>query len=119
MMTVFGGVFGLLRWFGVHPAWYLFLGTQGMIVCLVQMWFGSVPRGGSTLVGGVFLPIWVWGLAAFGSSALPANLTATWMDVPFAIFLGGLLGYCTGALAAGVFLVLDLGDELRRRMVRR
>ena len=30
MMTVFGVVFGLLRRFDVHPAWYLFLGMQGL-----------------------------------------------------------------------------------------
>lgn len=119
MMTVFGVMFGLLRRFDVHPAWYLFLGTQGLIVCLVQMWFGSMPRGSSTVVGSIFLPLWVWVLAAFGSSALPAYLTASWIDVPFAVFFGGLLGYCTGTLAAGVFLVLDLGVDLRRRAAKR
>jgi hypothetical protein len=119
MMTVFSVVFGLLRRFDVHPAWYLFLGVQGLMVCLVQMWFGTVPRGSSTLLGSVLLPMWIWLLAAFGSSALPAYHTASWIDVPFTVMFGGLLGYCTGALAAGVFLVLDLGDDIWRRAAER
>lgn len=119
MMTVFGIVFGLLRVFQAHPAWYMFLGTQGVVICLVQMRFGSVPRGASTLVGCVFLPLWTWGMAAFGSSALPAQFSSSWGDVPFAVAFGGLIGYCTGALAAGVFLILDMGDNLVRRAGKR
>jgi hypothetical protein len=119
MMTVFGLLFGGLRIFKAPATVYLYLGTQAVVICLVQMRFGSVPRGASMVVGSVFLPLWIWTLAAWDSSYVPARFEGSWGDVPLVVFLGSALGYCTGAMAAGVFLVLDLLDGFARRAATR
>ncbi len=118
MMTVFGLLFGALRHFGAPATLYLFLGTQAVVICLVQMRFGEVPRGASTIVGCIFLPIWVWSLSAFGNGSLPTGFEGSLADLPIVLGFGGLLGYCTGALAAGVFLVLDTIEDACHRMLR-
>jgi hypothetical protein len=117
LMTVFAVLFGFLRGFGASAWLYLFLGTQAVAVCLVQMWFGAVPRGASMLVGSVFLPLWVWGLYVWGSADAPTDFKGTWADLPIVLIFGALLGYCTGALAAGVFLVMDALSGARERGV--
>lgn len=119
MTTVFGLLFGGLRWFGASPILYMFLGTQALIICLVQMSFGTVPRGASTVVGCLFLPGWVWVLYALESPGLPASFQGSWSDIPYVVLFGGLLGYCTGAMAAGVFLVMDILEGLGQRAARR
>lgn len=118
MTTVFGLLFGGLRCFGASPIWYLFLGTQGVVVCLVQMTFGAVPRGASTVVGCIFLPVWGWVLLALGSPGLLANVHSSLWALPFVVLYGGLLGYCTGTMVAGVFLVMDTLAGLARRSAR-
>jgi hypothetical protein len=118
MTTVFAVLFGGLRYFGAPVMLYMFLGTQAVIVCLVQMSFGSVPRGASTAVGCFFLPLWVW-LIPVLSGADPAITTeGTVAELPIVLAFGGLLGYCTGTLAAGVFLVMDAFDGTRHRLTR-
>ena len=119
MMTVFAFLFGALRYFRAPATLYLFLGTQAVVVCLVQMRFGSVPRGASMLVGCVFLPVWAWAATTFGGLDFPSSFQGTVTDVLIAVLFGGLLGYCTGALAAGVFLVMDMFDALARRTANR
>ncbi len=115
MMTVFGCLFGALRSFGAPASLYLFLGTQGVAICLVQMRFGEVPRGASTFVGCFFLPLWVWAMSASGSAELPAGFEGTLADLPLVLGFGGLLGYCTGVMAAGVFLILDMAANACRQ----
>jgi hypothetical protein len=107
MMTVYGLLFGTLRYFEA-PVWiYLFLGSQGLVICLVQMCFGSVPRGASTLVGCIFFPAWMVAASIFTPSQFAAPLAEVLKELPFSVPFGGLLGYCTGTLAAGVFLIVD------------
>lgn len=107
MMTVFGLLFGGLRYFGA-PIWlYPFLGSQGMAICLVQMRFGNVARGASTMVGCVFLPAWMAAVAFFAPAHYAMPLAEVVKELPFTVPFGGLLGYCTGTMAAGVFLILD------------
>lgn len=118
MTTVFGFLFGALRLFHAPATLYLFLGSQAVAVCLVQMWFGAVPRGASTFVGCVFLPLWIWLLSATQSTELPMGTAFGIAELPFIAAFGGLLGYCTGALAAGVFLILDALHGTRDRLVR-
>jgi hypothetical protein len=114
MMTVFGLLFGGLRYFGA-PVWlYPFLGSQGMAICLVQMRFGNVPRGASTLVGCVFLPGWMAAVAIFAPSQFAMPLSHVVKELPFTVPFGGLVGYCTGTMAAGVFLVLDKLEAAQR-----
>ena len=118
MITVFGLLFGALRFFRAPATIYLFLGTQAVVVCLVQMWFGAVPRGASTFVGCLFLPLWIWLLSATGNQDLPVGSGFGIVELPFVSAFGGLLGYCTGALAAGVFLIMDAVDGSRNRLAR-
>ena len=118
MMTVFALLFGALRYFGAPVMLYMFLGTQGVIVCIVQMSFGSVPRGASTLVGCVFLPLWVWLIPVLSGAEPAMAFEGSVAELPVALAFGGLLGYCTGTLAAGVFLVMDALDGSRQRTAR-
>jgi len=118
LLTLFSLLFAGLRSFGAPPALYLFLSIQAVVVCLVQMTFGAAARWASTLVGCVFLPAWVWILVALESHLLPPKFTSSWVDLPAAIFFGGLLGYCTGTVLAGVFLVIDVGATLAERAAR-
>jgi hypothetical protein len=107
MMTVFALLFGALRYFEA-PTWlYTFLGTQGMVICLVQMRFGDVPRGASTAVGCVFLPVWMAVASVFTPAEFAIPLSDVMKQLPFTVPFGGLLGYCTGTMAAGVFLIVD------------
>ena len=115
MTTVFGLLFGGLRCFGASPIMYMFLGTQAVVICLVQMRFGTVPRGASTLVGCVFLPVWELVLWVLGSPGLLGDSQLSWWYLFFVVLFGGLLGFCTGAMVAGVFLVTDMLAGLVRR----
>lgn len=123
MITVFAALFGALRCFRAPPVLYMFFGTQAVIVCLVQMKFGDVPRGASMLVGCIFLPAWVLGFLLFGGQIMgfPSVRTADeWLPgLPFIVAFGGLLGYCTGAVVAGVFLVLDKALGVMQRAAHR
>ncbi|MBM4089417.1 MAG: hypothetical protein FJ276_08310 [Planctomycetes bacterium] len=118
MITVFGFLFGVLRQFEAPATLYMFLGTQAVLICLVQMRYGTVPRGASTLVGCVFMPLWVWVLNAFDSRHAFASFGQSVFDLPITVLFGGLLGYCTGALAAGVFLVMDVVGRAAARRTR-
>ena len=110
--------FGALKYMNAPAAAYLFVGSQIAAICLVQIFFKSVPRGGSALAGAVLLPLWV-----YLTVIMPGRLNLlTAMDWPqmllalsgFAAF-GGLVGYCTGALAAGFFLVMDIVEQYADR----
>ena len=107
MMTVYGLLFGALRWLGASAALYLFLGTQALMVCVAQMWWGTVPRGASMLVGAVLFPLWIGALILLGQAEIAARADEFWIDTLTVLVAGPLLGYCTGTLAAGVFLVMD------------
>jgi len=117
MMTVFAVLFGVLRYFAAPATLYMFLGTQAVAVCVVQMLFGAVPRGASTTVGCLFLPLWIWLMSTLGRIEQPIGFEGSLAELPIALAFGGLLGYCTGALAAGVFLVMDALDQTRGRML--
>lgn len=103
--TALSMLFGLLRWIDAFPIVYLFFGMLSFVICLVQMFFGTVPRMASTVAGAVLMPI-------FGATAMisfdradVSEILCTFIGcIPF----GALLGYITGTCAAGVFLVMDL-----------
>jgi hypothetical protein len=118
MITVFAFLFGALRFFGAPAPLYLFLGTQAVVICLVQMRFGEVPRGASMVVGCIFLPVWSWLTLLMGHGQQLIGFEGSFAELPMVAAFGGLLGYCTGALAAGVFLIMDSLEVLRGRLVR-
>lgn len=104
LLTVLAIIFGLLRAVDAPPVVYLFVGSEIMAICLVQILFGSAPRGGSTLTGAILLPFWVY--LTLKTPAMPA--TYELILIISLIAFGGLMGYCIGTLAAGFFLMMDL-----------
>ena len=118
LTTTFAILFGALRYFDAPPSVYIFLGAMALSIWVVQMIFGSVPRGASAITGGLIMPIWV--VMTIQSSPLrthePVGLLLLLLF--FTVALGALLGYCTGALAAGVFLLLDVVEEFVSRHFR-
>ncbi len=105
IMTALALLFGIMRWLGADPGWYLFFGAQSVVICLVQMFHGRTPRSASAVAGAILAPLFVLGWAWFSeSSAEPAAVLCLMVgSVP----CGGFVGYLNGTCAAGVFLVMD------------
>lgn len=115
LVTMFAVIFGLLNAFQSHipelgagPRLHLYFGLLLTFVWIAQMRFGQSARLASVLVGAILLPVFL--LISFRSATLPSWNASTLMML---FILGGLLGYCMGAMAAGFFLVLDwIGPHL-------
>jgi hypothetical protein len=104
IMTALAILFGCLRWMNAFPVVYLFFGLLTVVICLVQMFYGKTPRGASAVAGAILLPVFAFCASWFyGDGEADAIMCALLMGVPF----GGLLGYLTGTMAAGIFLVMD------------
>jgi len=106
LTTIFAMLFGSLNFMRAAPVDYLFLSLGIAAVCLVQIVFVSIARIGSALTGTIMLP--VWASIRFSSELHRASTAENVIWCVFAIFLGTLVGYCIGGLAAGFFLILDM-----------
>jgi len=104
LLTVLAFIFGALRAVEAPPVVYLFVGSEIVAICLVQILVGSSPRGGSAVTGAVLLPFWVY----MTLRTPPMPMTFEIVFVITLVAFGGLLGYCIGTLAAGFFLMMDL-----------
>lgn len=104
MMTAIAFLFGALRRLDAPPMVYLFLGTLVMVICLVQMFFGAVPRQASVIAGAVLLPLFSFGMAFTTNGADSAEAVCSIIG---GIPIGAFVGYLVGACAAGVFLLMD------------
>lgn len=107
LTTIFAVLFGILNFWKAPPVVYLFVATEIAAVCIVQILFGSAARSSSAVTGAVLLPFWT------AMSLDPQQLNQfSLVDISFWFVLvtvfGALLGYCTGGLAAGFFLVTDM-----------
>lgn len=103
LSLVFGGL-NLLRFYLEIPATvYFFAAAQVLGICIAQMFFGSAPRMISVLVGAVLLPIFIL------SSLDLRGATFAILSILVVVcgLFGALVGYCTGTLAAGFFLVME------------
>jgi len=109
LLTTFGIVFGVLRYWQTPPVVYLFVASEIVAICLAQILFGSAPRIGSIATGAVLLPFWV-SLTVEDRLVNLMSPEVFWISVVTLVAFGGLLGYCIGALAAGFFLVMDMLD---------
>jgi len=109
LLTTFGIVFGVLRYWETPPVVYLFVASEIVAICLAQILFGSAPRIGSIATGAVLLPFWV-SLTVEDRLVNLMSPEVFWISVVTLVAFGGLLGYCIGALAAGFFLVMDMLD---------
>jgi hypothetical protein len=111
IMTALAMLFGAFRMYNVYPVVYLFFGAQAIVICLAQMFYGHTPRAASAVTGGIFLPLFVAVGAAVWDHARWDLSEYVLMLIP-AVPAGALLGYATGTLAAGVFLVMDRAERL-------
>ena len=114
LVTLFAVIFGGLNLlqsriteFRLTPMLHIFFGLQLMVTWIAQMRFGQTPRRVSAFVGAVLLPTFV--LLTFD---LRPSHQLTLLTVAL-FFFGGLLGYCLGAIVAGLFLFMDwLGPHI-------
>ncbi len=114
LVTMFAVIFGAINLlqskiteFQFSPMLHLFIGLQLMAIWIGQMRFGRSPREVSAFVGAILTPVFVF----FSIDARPSFRLHLALVGLF--FLGGLIGYCLGTLAAGLFLVMDwLGPYL-------
>lgn len=106
--TALAVLFGFFRAFGAPEVMYLFFGLLSMIICLVQMRFGDVPRQASIIAGAVMLPVFLIGVAMFVDRQYRGEVACL---VIFSIPLGGFLGYVTGTFAGGIFLLMDMFEK--------
>jgi hypothetical protein len=106
--TALAVLFGLFRAFGAPEVMYLYFGLLSMVICIVQMRFGDVPRQASIVAGAVMLPIFLIGMAMFVAGRYGGEFMCL---VLFSIPLGGFLGYVTGTFAGGVFLLMDMFEK--------
>lgn len=110
--TALAILFGAMHWLNSEPGWYLFLGAQSIIICLVQMFHGKAPRQASAVAGAIIAPLFVlgWGVLE-GRAPAAAVLCLMVGSVP----VGAFIGYLNGTCAAGIFLVMDKAEKYLRR----
>jgi hypothetical protein len=107
IITALSLLFGWFHWSNA-PVWlYLFFGVQSLLICLAQMLYGQTPRAASSIAGAIILPIFIIAVAIFAGRGVSGELVCMlFTSVP----IGAFLGYLTGTMAAGVFLVMDAAD---------
>jgi hypothetical protein len=104
IMTALAVLFGILQRLDAHPYTYLFLGVLSLVICIVQMCFGGVPRVASVAAGTVVFALFVISIPLV-TPRVPIGAVACLFVLSLPI--GGLLGYLTGTCAAGIFLIMD------------
>ena len=105
LTTALAILFGIMRWLEAEPGWYLFLGAQSVVICIVQMFQGRSPRKASAVAGAIIAPLFVLGWAWLTRHNVPAAGVLCFMVI--SVPLGGFIGYLNGTCAAGIFLVMD------------
>jgi hypothetical protein len=109
IVTALAILFGSFRIYGVDPVLYLFFGVQALVICLAQMLYGKTPRAASAIAGAVLLPLFLIAMAAYRNShRSDVDACVAFASIP----MGAFLGYITGTLAAGVFLIMDSAERL-------
>jgi hypothetical protein len=107
MMTAMGFLFGFLRFLEAPPVVFLFLGTMVLVIAIVQMFCGQVPRLASIAAGAALSPLFVTIGFAYSEERYLGEVICVVLG---SIFWGALGGYLTGTCAAGIFLVMDKID---------
>jgi hypothetical protein len=107
--TALAILFGVLRATSSHEVVYLFFGLLAMVICLVQMRWGDVPRQASIFAGAILSSLFVIALPVFARRG--PGLTEMFCLLVMSVPVGGFLGYITGACAGGVFLLMDLFEK--------
>jgi hypothetical protein len=108
IMTALAILFGAFRFLNVPPLLYLFFGLQAIVICIAQMLYGRTPRVASAVAGAVILPVFMLLTAAYLDDSPDMGLFCLLF---FSVPAGAFLGYVTGTMAAGVFLVMDYAEQ--------
>lgn len=103
LTTLMAIVFGVLRFYEAAPVWFLFLGSLSLTICIVQMFYGNVPRLASAFAGALLSPAFVIGEGIFQGHA-PLVVAAGALA---SVLGGGFVGYLMGTCAAGIFLLIE------------
>lgn len=109
--TALAILFGILRMSGAPVSFYWFFTLLSLIICVVQMKFGEVPRQGSIAAGAILLPIFVIVAAILDGSWHHGDPTM----LVFCALGGAFFGYLTGTCLGGVFLLMDLFEKFWTR----
>lgn len=109
IMTGMAILFGCFQAYSVPPVLYLFFGVQAIVICVVQMFNRQAPRAASAISGAIILPLFLVLAGALGPRRMHGPIIC---ELVGSLPLGVLLGYATGTLAAGVFLVMDMMERL-------
>lgn len=106
---VYSLLFALLRF--VNAPWqvFLFVGLLTVVIGVAQALFpyGNEPRRASLVAGMLYMQVWCF-ILGFAEGRLTAGLCGAFASV----VVGPPVGYFTGVVEAGVFLV---ADKVRRR----
>ena len=103
IMTALAVLFGIFHLSNAEPIVYLFFGLQTLVICVAQMFSGKAPRVASVIAGLILGPFFM--PYVFASELPPwgpkRGLVIVLLTV-FGVPAGALLGYLTGACAAGI-----------------
>jgi hypothetical protein len=111
IITALAVLFGAFRVYNAPPVLYLFFGVQAIVICLAQMLYGKTPRAASAITGAVLLPLFLGVGMAYWNDRRSGELIY-WGLLVGTVPVGAFLGYITGTLAAGVFLLMDSAERL-------
>lgn len=115
IMTGMAGLFAFLRFLEAWPLVYLFFGTMALTICVVQMFWGDVPRLASVIAGMVWSVLFAVGAALYAALYEGESLWGVPIVAAFSAAFGAFGGYLMGTCAAGVFLVMEKVDPFLRR----
>ena len=99
-------LFGFLRFLDAPPVVFLFLGSMALVICIVQMFWGAVPRKASMAAGASLWPFFSVAALIAGDAPWEGVLCSAVFSVP----IGAALGYIVGTCVAGIFLVMERID---------
>lgn len=110
--ALFGLLFAVMKWLDAPVPLIVAVASFLSCVALGQVIFQRAPRLASAVIGAIFHPALAVAYIATDPVVDPSGVVAA--VVGYAIF-GALVGYITGGLIAGVFLV---SDYILRTMAR-
>src|SRR5438876_7933636 len=76
IMTALAILFGGFRLMNAPPVVYLFFGIQSLVICLVQMFNGKMPRAASVIAGAIMAPFFAVRLIEASGFPVPYSIGA-------------------------------------------
>jgi hypothetical protein len=116
-----GGLLAIAKTTAVPTGVMVFYSLFLAAVCVSQMLFERMPRLASILTGAIYMPAVI-----FGAEFLPVGTEDllrqvlprfdTDQSLMWIVVIGGFLGYLTGTVMAGVFMVFERAVPPQARM---